>query len=360
MHCNAKTAFAVRSVSFVVAAAGALIGSHHAALAQSAASPPEAAVSSIVAQHAIAQQGLSLGLAAALAQGQIAVMEAPVQIKKCHRIGGGGSIKTLQGVRKGRDSRLTVEVYYDNTCHDRYINARVVAHKLSASLLTARVVATNYGLNGHPLGKLALSERIVVGTGKFDMSAGGTFTPAGSSAVDVGINCDILDLRVVGPTGKDVCRVGIAQNLPAAGGDLASVTPITVAVRRSTPKSTFVANNAQMAKGRARALGISVPNGHSPTITGTKKPIGTASGHGTYAVFSMFQKGPTSWVSTDRKNNVRFAISLSRGAKTLHGTIKALGSSAKLATLSVDISGTGSITYSNHKTAAIKSWVLTN
>jgi hypothetical protein len=360
MHRNDRTAAAFGRAVFAFIFAGGLAGIAPEARAQSGESLPAAAIiSSVVAQHSIAQQGLSIGLAAALVKGQLAVLEAPTKVNKCVRVDGGGSVKTLQEVRNGTTSHGTVELYYDNTCQDRYINARVIGHKRSASLLTGAVTATVYRVSGQAVGKLVLSERVIVDAATINVSATGTFTPGGSGPVDVGFNCKIPDLQVSGPTGKDVCHVGIAQTLSAAGGDLASVTPITVSVSDSTPKATFIANNAQMVAGTAGTLGIEAPTMHSLTVTGSQAQVGTAAGHGTFATFSMFQKGPTSWVSTDTGNNVRFTMSLAKGAKIMKGTIKALGNNATLATISIDIAGNGSITYSNNKTAVIKSWVIT-
>jgi len=192
------------------------------------------------------------------------------------------------------------------------------------------------------------------------VSTTGHFTPAGSGAVDIGFDCDLPVLSVAHPTGKVVCHVGVAQTLASAAGDLASVTPITVTVSRNSDRATFVANNAKLARGPSGKLGISAPTNHSLDITGPDTAIGTAAGSGVFAVFSVFPKGPTSWVSTDTGNNVRFSISMAKGAKTLNGTIKTVSNSATLATFSVDVSGTGSITYSNNKKATIKSWIITN
>jgi hypothetical protein len=320
-----------------------------------------AAVSSIVAQHAIAQQGLSIGLDAGFVQGQIAVATTTPRVGRCVRISAGGSVKTLQGTRTGNTSRLTVEVSYDNRCQDRYLNARLTARKRSSSRLTARERATLYGVTGHVIGRLVLSESVTVEAAKLNLSATGSFTPAGSTAVDLGFNCDIPDLVVLGdPSGNARCHVGIAQTLQAVGGDLASVTPMLVHLRQSSEKATFSANNAELARGASGALGISAPTIHSLAITGPDQPVGTASGNGSFAVFSVFQKGPSSWQSTDTGNGVRFAMSLPTGGKTLKGTIKQLSNNATLATLAVDLSGTGTIKYSNNQTAPIKSWVLTN
>ena len=114
-------------------------------------------------------------------------------------------------------------------------------------------------------------------------SATGTFAPAHGSPVKFGFSCAYSFID--GPVGSVPCRIGVAQSFAATGNDIASVTPIIFTVDSTGPTATFVAHNAQLAKGANGALGIAAPTMNTVTIIGAHSAIGIAASAGTLANF---------------------------------------------------------------------------
>jgi len=357
MRFASRITTALRSIGFAC-----LLGSiGGAAQAQSETGRAGPASASLIEQHALAQQGLSIGLATALFELEINGFAVSGKVDVCHHkmpvSGTTGSYKILQKDIGDTKSRVTLEIYYDSDCQDRYLHAKYAAVKHPHNLLTATVTATLYGVTGKALGSLTLDTSTKV-TDTVKGTATGTFTPRHSGPVQLGYVCSYS--LVNGPIGKVPCTVGVAQTFASTGNDIASITPITFRVDHRGLKATIVTTDAQLAIGASGALGISAPTRNSLTITGAATTIGTASGTGMLSEFSPFPKGPSSWDSSDSANDTTFAIALASDATMFKGTLKTIASKAKLARIVVDLSGTGSIVYSDNSKAAITSWTVAN
>ena len=314
---------------------------------------PAAAVS-LLEQHVLAQQGLSIGLAGSFVKAEFAVVEASSKINKCAALDGGGSLKILSASRTGNTAKGTVDVYYDAKCKTRYMDASFTATKTSTSTLSGSENATIYDMTGHVLAKTNLNIAFALGTeGVANISMVGKFTPTGLSAVDLGLICTDPLL----PTTTSTCSVGIAQTSAAVHADIASITPATIKVNPQNG-GTIKVTAATLAQGSMDTLGISSPNPATLKITGADTKVGNASASGSFHRFSIEPVGPTSWTSTDSANGAKFAISLASGGSTFAGTIKATATDKTLAKISVDRSGTGTITYSNNLKVNISSWVI--
>ena len=82
---------------------------------------------------------------------------------------------------------------------------------------------------------------------------------------------------------------------------------------------------------------------------------------GEAAEFNLFPPKPTRWSVKDTGHSTEFAIALiSDRTRKLSGTISPTNSATPLATIEVDQSGTGRISYSDGTNAAISSWVVGN
>jgi len=323
------------------------------------AAPLPHGVSALVKEHALAQQGLSLGLAANIAQSQMAFFDAPAQVNKCASVSGGGSAKTLQFAATSPDTvKITVELYYVKQCKQHYLNIAADATKFGDNKLTLTGSATIYGLDGKVLGKMAISEslNVFVGGDTDQLSGTATFTPTGSTPVFLGYDCGLPST----PMDTTVhCHVGVAQRSKPLGVDLASLTPITVKLPKAGT-AAFTANKGQLVRGSLGALRISAPTNTTLKITGTSAAVGTTKGKGSFASFSMLPKGPSSWTSTDSANDLEFSITMATNATELTGAITKISTDATLASFSLDVSGTGEITYSNNAKARITAWTLAN
>jgi molybdopterin-binding protein len=350
------TTTALRSIVFTC-----LIGLIGGAAQAGSGTDGRSASASLIEQHALAQQGLSIGLATALFELQTNGFAVSGKVDVCHHkmpvSGTTGGYQILQKTIGDTKSKVTLEIYYDGDCQNRYLHAKYVAEKHPHKLLTATVAATLYGVTGKVLGGLTLDTSTKVSDTVQD-TATGTFTPSHGGPVQLGYECSYS--LVNGPIGKVPCTVGVAQSFASTGNDIASVTPITFKVDSAGLKATLVTKNAQLASGPSGTLGISAPTRDSLAITGAAATIGTASGTGMLTEFSPFPKGPSSWNSSDSANDTKFAIALASGASMFKGTLKTIASKATLAKVTVDLSGTGSIVYSDNSKAAITSWTVAN
>ena len=134
------------------------------------------------------QQGLGIGLASNVVQSQVNVLyDALLGSTTCRELTAGtGSSKVLQKSTTGHVSTVTIDVYYDGSCAQPYIEAAATLTATSAtSTISISESATYVGPAGSTLGVLALSESVVFG-GTADAISGvtvdgtGTFTPEGA------------------------------------------------------------------------------------------------------------------------------------------------------------------------------------
>jgi hypothetical protein len=80
----------------------------------------------------------------------------------------------------------------------------------------------------------------------------------------------------------------------------------------------------------------------------------TTSGHA--ALFALFSPPPTGWTVTDASNGTAFALTLESSSQITGSVTTAAG--ASLAHLTLDQSGSGTITYAGGSSAPVTSWTL--
>ncbi|HTQ36301.1 MAG TPA: hypothetical protein VMH77_04630 [Steroidobacteraceae bacterium] len=321
---------------------------------------------SVVAQHALAQTGLAIALASTVLQSQLEIIFTSVaQSTNCTALTGGGSVQ-------GDTTAKTVTVYYDTACTQRYIVASPVSTQTTTSdgpQFTVAETATYYGLGGAAIGSMSLNETAtnITATNTLQVHGTGTFTPAGAAPtpVQLGLYCAVPNFINNGPVPSPEiasCGGGIAQDFPALNLAIGAVTPLTLSV--ATDPTTGAATSLTFTGGGSAVTGapgsLSLAN-PSPTSLvingGTAYATTTASGSA--AAFALFPPTPTSWNLTDAANDVHFQISvIDNTTRSLNMTITRTSSGGSLATATLDQSGTGSITYSDDKTAAITNWTL--
>ena len=86
---------------------------------------------------------------------------------------------------------------------------------------------------------------------------------------------------------------------------------------------------------------------------------GTTADAGGAASFSLFPPTPTGWNVTDAAHDQVFAITVAdNSVRNLVGSLKRISTGATLATIALDQSGSGTITYSDNTTAPITGWML--
>jgi len=328
-----------------------------AGLAASVALPAAAATTAEIEPRILAQEGLAVALASNVLQSQLQVLFHVVgNSTTCSALTGGGSVlvTSIQKVSKTvTDAKVTV--YFDTKCKVPYIDA---VAKVTTSLAGYSVTETASYLdsNGHALGTLTLSETatgtktdlVLIGLGKFALASG-------AQIVDLGLTCTIP--TVVGSKSIN-CEGGVAQDFPKLKLSLASVTPLTLTAKTGNSVG-FVGTASDMQTGAPGSLSITTPTGSSLGIGGAGTPYGSTATNGFAAKFSLFPPTPTHWTITDKAHDAKFSLKvLSNTTRASAATVTTISSKAVLASLHVDESGTGTITYADGSKAAVTSWLL--
>ena len=313
----------------------------------------------LVAQRALAQTGLSIGLAAVVLQTQMEVFDIAQNPTSCEPAKNGPF-----SVRTGTTPSLTlpggaalypVILYYDAGCTRPYVTSSVTsATPTGADTLAMLETATFSSLDGTNLGTLALNvklEGIDAGAEVYGLSV---FTPASGAKtpVHLGLHCGI---PVAGP-----CAGAIVQDFPALNLTIGTVTAINLTPIKNgsgdPTGATFTASGSTVS-GPMGSLTLTNPSPASFVIQGGTAYASTTGSGG--AAFSLTASTPTSWRLTDAAHDQQFQISMvNTTTRAMSLTIAQVSTGATLATGSIDHSGSGSITYSDGSTAAITSWTL--
>ena len=123
------------------------------------------------------------------------------------------------------------------------------------------------------------------------------------------------------------------------------------------PADTF-AGTSVLTSGGLGALTLTAPQPLSMVVQGGTQ-YGTTSASGGAATFSLFPPTPTGWSVSDPGHDQTFTINVvSNTVRNSVGTITRISTGAVLATVALDQSGSGTITYSDGSVAAVTSWTL--
>jgi hypothetical protein len=308
----------------------------------------------------ITQQGLAIALASNVLQSQVTVLfDATGGGSGCVPLSTGtGSSKILRRVVSGAVTGALISIYYDTACRHPYIEAN--AHVVSSnSSYVINEDAEYLATTGGPLGQLRVVEAAVSTASRVVVHGTGTFTPHdGAPVVHLGLTCAIPAGNVPPPF---PCEGGIAQTFPQLGVSLGSVTPITLtlkAVGSDQYVVHFASTRSTMVRAAPGALSIGTTANSQLRVTGDGATFTTDATTGTAGRFALFPPTPTGWTITDQATQLIFSISvLNNASRQLNGSVTTT-SGKELATLHVDRSGTGFITYGAGVTDPITGWML--
>jgi len=273
---------------------------------------------------------------------------------------GVGSAKVIDRSVTAAGTSIHIDFYYGAGCTEPYIEA--AAHITTSHDNFAVTESASYlSPAGSPLGVLRLSETAAIGSSAVGVHGTGTFTPAdGASPVSLGLSCSI-------PTSADtpppfVCDGGVAQYFPSLHLSAGSLTPITLTLASSGENSFrvgFVAPKATIMDSSG-ALTIDAPTPSTLSVAGKGHPVLSDSITGRAGAFSLFPPTPTGWSVTGSGGGPVFTIAVTNDTtRSLVGTVRS-SSGKSLATLSLDKSGSGTISYASGKHARVENWTLGN
>lgn len=325
------------------------------------------ATASAIETRLLAQQELAIGLASNVVQSQVTVLsDALLGSTSCRALDAGtGSSKVLQKSTTGNVTAASIDVYYDGSCAQPYIEA---AAKLTPGTGNYAITetATYLGPGGATLGALDLSESVLITGANGNISSvtvdgTGTFTAQdGTPAVSLGLECAI-------PASSDqippfVCSGAVTQPFPAIGLSLASVAPLTITL---TPIAgggsddynvAFAGTQSTSEKGALGALTITSPSSTAFAIGGSGIAMPSNATSGKAALFALFSPTPTGWTVTDATDGSVFSLTVASSTQ-LTGTVTTK-TGTSLAHLTLDQSGSGTITYAGGSTTPVTNWTL--
>ncbi len=337
-----------------------LMTSSAAYAASSSRSKTNKDATSAIDVRVLVQQGLAIALASNVLQSQVTVLfDATGGGTGCVPLSTGtGSSKNLRRVTSGDVTGSLITIYYDTACRHPYIEAN--AHIVSSTSTYAITETANYvGTTGAALGQLRVLEDAITSGSSVVVRGTGTFTPKdGAPVVHLGLTCAIPAGNVPPPF---PCEGGIAQTFPHLDVSLGSVTPITLTLKAAGSEQYvvhFASTRSTMVRAAPGALSIATTSHSQLRVTGGGTTFTSDTTTGTAGRFALFPPTPTGWMITDRATKLVFAISvLNNASRQLKGSVTT-SSGKTLATLNVDRSGTGSISYMGGSTDPITSWMM--
>jgi trimeric autotransporter adhesin len=315
---------------------------------------------SLVEQRVLAQQGLAIALASTVLQSQLyTLLELVAQgnISGCVMLPGGGGLTLLTPTTV---IPFQIGFYFDATCARIYMQETVTTFTADNTLGNFHIIANALytGPTGTALGSIAFDEAAnSIGINGSQLTGTvnglGTYTSlAGAPSVRLGLNCNLA------APGHNVgiCQGGVAQDFAGLSAAYGSVT--TLALDSAATGALTLSGTSLLTSGALGALTLTQPMATSMVVNGGST-YGTTVDAGGAASFTLFPPTPTGWTVTDAAHDQVFAITVaSNTVRNLIGTLKRISTGATLATIALDQSGTGTITYADNTTAPITSWML--
>lgn len=353
--------------------------------AQIVTAPANAAVpQTLIEQRILAQQGLSIGLATITLKSQFAAFfGVGATPGTCTSVGGGGSLLAVSNSFTPTTIKGRVKLFFDANCTSLYMDERLKFTLVSTAPLTYSLTSTVlvYSKAGKKVGTLSLSKVKLsapsVATLKFIGTETFTSVSANAPVLTLGLSCELpradsitggepaaspvetfARFVSVSASGDIDCVEGVAQDFTAIAQSTASVTPITLHLDNSGKVTFKQTSPAKLVTGPIGALSIDVAASGKVKIAGTSTAFGSDKLSGTAAALVLFPPKPTKWTIVDAAHTAKFSTQLLDDAtRNLGGSIETIGGS-ELASITLDQSGTGLITYSNGVKAPISSWAI--
>ncbi len=316
----------------------------------------------LVDQRVLAQQGLAIALASTVLQSQLYTLVALVAhgtIGGCVALPGGGGLVLLTATTV---IPFQIGFYFDAACTRNYMTETVTTFTADNNLGDYHIIANALytGPTGTALGSIAFDESAnsiaLSGTGNRltgTVNGLGTYTSlVGAPSVRLGLNCNLA----AGGHNIGICQGGIAQDFAGQSAAFGSVT--TLALDSTAAGTLTLSGTSLLTSGALGALTLTQPTATSMVVNGGST-YGTTADAGGAASFTLFPPTPTGWNVTDTAHDQVFAIAVAdNSVRNLVGTLKRISTGATVATIALDQSGTGTITYSDNTTAPITSWML--
>jgi hypothetical protein len=309
-------------------------------------------IPALITERALAQAGLSIGLASNLAQSQSVIVEGLNNaIANCLPLGSAGSAGGAGSVQS-QGTPGSVWVFSDLACHQPYIEASAVESPTTGEITETAIyfdVAPPFSevgmlqLNFYATPTVSGSE-VLTGSGSFTVQSTG-------QTVQLGYYCDPP------AASSQSCVAGIVQDI--FGHAFGALMPLDI----GGLGFGGIGSSAYIGPTGTGSLILSDPNASPPAgitppfmeITGSANSFESFSSYGAISSATLFPLPPTGWTVMDSSGDQIQISETSSGIYSLTMTVGASGASG-----TVNAAGNGSITYSDGTNATIANWILSN
>lgn len=265
-----------------------------------------------------------------------------------------GVIVTTASGTKSNETLVTINDYYDLACTKLFIGSQFDLIVTSPGSGTATGTATSYTVGGSVFEYDQLSLTISgagTSSGYFslrdDVAVNATSTPF----ANLGVGCSVAPAN-------DTCSVAGALHLAGLNLDDAAAASVTGTLSISNGNTVVALNGSGSAfTGSLNSTNIAPAGTFSWNISGgTQIDADSLNGSLTYAPSGLLAGG--SLTLTDAADGGTVAATYSSASQTISGTVTQTSTGATVATFSVNVNGTGTVTYGNGAIASINNWTV--
>ena len=329
-------------------------------------------VADVVAEHAIAQQGLAIALASNVLQSHLLYVSAALGDTSGEYPGTCSPLDDADPNSGGMKAAaptpppgtippvVHVTLFYDGACTKKYMVADVsVQEPVPETYSVSNLVTQYYATDGTtPLVQLTSTASATLTDTTLSLHGLGTLVGPAGRAINASLG---LVCGNGAASNSLLCAGGVVQNFATLNTAVGSVNPLTLIVNENDNSLTFSSTTpGAFRSGAVGSLALQYTDATASALTinggavyGSNQVVGQA------AAFSLFPPMPTGWTSNDTSHDLHFQITVvSATTRNLSLSITRISNGSTRASGNLDQSGTGSIIFSDGSIAEVRGWVI--
>ena len=266
----------------------------------------------------------------------------------------GGLITTVSAGSASNVANVSIDAYYDAGCTELWYVSSGTLTATSATAGTFSGAATYYTLGGAVYRYATLTLTLSgagTGAGYFDLAAAIAAAPNAAPFANVGIGCTISSTA-------DGCSAGEVDHLGPLGLDQAVAISTDAVLTSSASGLTIgVSGNGTANVGSLNAISLEAQGATGWTISGgSQLDAASVSGSLTVSAIGVVTGGTLSLA--DARDGATVNASYVSANQSIAGSIVLNATGATVATFTVGLTGSGTISYADGSSGAIANWVV--
>lgn len=266
-----------------------------------------------------------------------------------------GEIVTTSATSESNVESITLDAYYDSGCSTLWYVMQGTLTATSSTSGTANVTFTYYTTSGtvyRYAGPVVLTlSGVGTGSGYFSLQAAVANAPNASPFTNIGIGCAISST-------SDSCSIAEADHLATLGLDEAAAIGVSAGIASSGSDLVIGLNGSGAAyTGSLDATNVTATGAYTWGITGgSEVDADSLTGSLTLSQTGILVAGSLSL--TDSADGATVTASYNPSSQTIAGTVTQTASGTVVASFAVNLTGSGTLTYSTGATGTIANWVV--